>query len=40
MLDKMALTNEELNNELDRIMELFKQFEFEKKMDENSLSDY
>jgi len=34
MLEKMSVSNEELNDELDRMMELFKQFEFEIKMDE------
>jgi hypothetical protein len=34
MIDKMKLTNEDLKKELDRNLELFKQLEFEKKMDE------
>ena len=34
MLQNMKLTNEDINKELDRSLELFKQLEFEKKMQE------
>ncbi len=34
MLEDMKLTNEDINKELDRSLELFKQLEFEKKMQE------
>lgn len=33
-LDKMEMTNEDLEKELDRSLELFKQMEFEQKLDE------
>lgn len=34
MMEKMKMTSEELEKELDRNLELFKQLEFEKKLDE------
>ncbi len=34
MLEKMELSNEELNDELERMMSLFKQFEFERQLND------